>query len=349
MKVCNYCGTGMDNSVMKCPFCRMEMDMRGAVKYQDNTPFDPNMPARKARDGKTPAELRYEAMLAGSDEERGLSLSNLFNRREAEHMTDAKSLLDAERAKQGRAEKRILWEISEEDDFDLDVDLERTKNASGKTIPKIELGLPKNTTTTKTEIPPLGNFIKVTVFVIVFILIITFGMFNELSYDDYATYEEYYSSAENFVPGTVEEGVYFNKYAGITFNTDGICDYINIYEDDEYLWFSEFYAQEGSDHMYITYVNEDYSGYMSAEEMVDEVEEYTDGTVVSNDMHYICGYDFVGITTYHEYEDEDDGQMYGTYDAYMACQVTDDYYAVIEIVADDYDDIAIWIEGFEDV
>ncbi len=40
MKVCNYCGTSMDNDVMKCPFCRMEMDIRGAVKYQDDENLD---------------------------------------------------------------------------------------------------------------------------------------------------------------------------------------------------------------------------------------------------------------------------------------------------------------------
>ncbi len=314
MKVCNYCGTGMDNSVMKCPFCRMEMDIRGAVKYQDNEPFDPNKPPMKARDGKTPAELRYEAILDSVDEAHGLSYKNFLKDDSDDLKIDAKTLLDRERKKES--------------------------------TPKLEFNLPKDV---KSQVPPVGNFLKIAVFVIVFILITVAGMIGEGEYEDYSDYEEYYPSAEEFVPGTVQDGVYVNKYAAITFDTEGICDYTNVYPDDEYLWFSEFYAQEGSDYMYISYVNEDYSGYLSAEEMVDEVEEYTDGTVVSNDMHYICGYDFVGITTYTEYEDEDDGQMYGRYDSYMACQVTDDYYVIIEIVATDYEDLSVWIDGFSTV
>ena len=333
MKVCNYCGTEMDNSVMKCPFCRMEMDMRGAVKYQDDEPFDPNKPARKLTDGKTPAELRYEAMLSGADEERGLSYKNFLKDDGDDLKIDAKTLLDKERQKEKRDEQ---WaEFSK-----------WAEKEGNKATPKIELNLPKNA---KTQIPPLGNFLKIAVIMIVFMVITVLGIIGEGEYEGYSDYDEYYPSAEEFVPGTVQDGVYLNKYTGITFDTDGICDYINIYEDDEYLWFSELYAQEGSDYMYISYVNEDYSGYMSAEEMVDEAEEYSDRTVVSHDMHYICGYDFTGVTTYLEYEDEDDGQMYGNYVSYMACQVTDEYYAVIEIVVDDYDELAVWIDGFSDV
>lgn len=332
MKVCNYCGTEMDNSVMKCPFCRMEMDMRGAVKYQDDEPFDPNKPARKLTDGKTPAELRYEAMLSGADEERGLSYKS-FLKDDDDLKIDAKTLLDKERQKEKRDEQ---W-----------AEFSKWAETEGKKEPpKIELNLPKDV---KTQIPPIGNFLKISVFVIVFIIISVAGIIGEGEYESYSDYDEYYSSAEEFVPGVEEDGIYINKYAGITFDTEGICDYTSVYPDDEYLWFSEFYAQEGSDYMYISYVNEDYSGYMSAEELVEEAEGYTDGTVVSHDMYYICGYDFVGITTYTEYEDEDDGQMYGTYDSYMACQVTDEYYAIIEIVATDYNDIAKWIDGFSDV
>ncbi len=333
MKICNYCGTGMDNSVMKCPFCRMEMDTRGAVKYQDDEPFDPNKPAGKARDGKTPAELRYEASLNSADDDRGLSYKSFFKDDSADLTVDAKTLLDRERQKE---KLETQW---------ADFSKWHMPKEESKT-PKQEFKLPEITNSQGTFI---GILKKTLVFVIVFTIMTVVGIIGEGEYEDYSDYDEYYPSAEEFVPGTVDEAVYLNKYAGIKFDTDGICDYVNIYEDDKNLWFSEFYAQEGSDHMYVTYVNEDYSGYMSAEEMVEEVEEYTDGTVVSHDMNYICGHDFVGITTYTEYEDEDDGQMYGTYDSYMACQVTDEYYAIIEIVVADYNDIAEWIDGFEDV
>ncbi len=40
MKICNYCGTGMDNQVQKCPFCGQDMTIRGAIKYEDNLPFN---------------------------------------------------------------------------------------------------------------------------------------------------------------------------------------------------------------------------------------------------------------------------------------------------------------------
>ena len=40
MKICNYCGTGMDNRAHKCPFCGQDMTVRGAIKYEDNLPFN---------------------------------------------------------------------------------------------------------------------------------------------------------------------------------------------------------------------------------------------------------------------------------------------------------------------
>lgn len=40
MKICNYCGTGMDNRAHKCPFCGQDMTIRGAIKYEDNLPFN---------------------------------------------------------------------------------------------------------------------------------------------------------------------------------------------------------------------------------------------------------------------------------------------------------------------
>ncbi len=333
MKVCNYCGTGMDNNVMKCPFCRMDMDMRGAIKYQDDEPFDPNKPVMRARDGKTPAELRYEAILDSADEEHGFSYKNFF--KDDDDLTlDAKTLLDKERENE-RAE-------TQEAEFSKWAETEEKKET-----PKIEFNLPSKTAKNPSII--LGLIKKITVFTIVFIVMTFFGIRGYEDYSDYSDYEEYYPSAEKFVPGAEEDGVYINKYAGITFDTEGICDYTNVYSDDKYHWFSEFYAQEGTDYMYITYVNEDYSGYMSAEEMVEEVEGYTDGTIVSNDVYYICGHEFTGVTTYIEYEDEDDGNMYGNYTVYMACQVTDEYYAIIEIVVADYNDLSVWLDGFSTV
>ncbi len=43
MKICNYCGTGMDNRAHKCPFCGQDMTVRGAIKYEDNLPFNGSM------------------------------------------------------------------------------------------------------------------------------------------------------------------------------------------------------------------------------------------------------------------------------------------------------------------
>lgn len=40
MKICNYCGTGMDNRAQKCPFCGQDMTIRGAIKYEDSLPFN---------------------------------------------------------------------------------------------------------------------------------------------------------------------------------------------------------------------------------------------------------------------------------------------------------------------
>ncbi len=40
MKICNYCGTGMDNQAQKCPFCGQDMTVRGSIKYEDNLPFN---------------------------------------------------------------------------------------------------------------------------------------------------------------------------------------------------------------------------------------------------------------------------------------------------------------------
>lgn len=331
MKVCNYCGTGMDNSVMKCPFCRMEMDMRGAIKYQDNEPFDPNKPPMRARDGKTPAELRYEAMLSSAHEEHGLSYKNLF--KSSEDLTiDAKSLLDKEREKEQRDSKRseILSRVQGE-----------IQSESSSQAPKIELNLPAGNPQAVTK---AWNLIKIIIIGIVFISIVISGIVINDDYDSY--YEDSYPSAEEFVPGSDEDGVYTNKYTGIEFDSNGICDYTDIFSDDDNLWFSEFYAQDETAYMYITYINADYSSYQSAEEILTDEEAGTSASIVSHDLHYICGYYFDGITTYTEFEDDDDGEKYGYFTAYMVCQVTEEYYAVIEIVAAEYDDIAVWIDGF---
>lgn len=311
MKICNYCGTAMDNSVMKCPFCRMEMDIRGAVKYQDNEPYDPNAPEFRARDGMTPSELRYEEMLDTAHEEHGLSYKSIFKRHSEDLTTDAKSLIDKERKKE-------------------------------ESIRKLSKSLSK----------PRNPLVKARVFIVAmltfFIFLVALGIIVQIEYG-YELYEGNYETAEEFVPGVLEDGIYENRYTGITFDTEGICDYSNIYTDDENLWFSEFYAQNQTDYMYITYINRDYSGYDSIDEFIDLEKSITDGAdykFVSYDMNYLCGYEFEGITTYHEFEDEDDGKMYGYYNSYMVCQVTDEYYAVVEIVSEDYDDIAPWLDGF---
>ena len=79
MKVCNYCGTGMDNGTMKCPFCGQPMDVKGAIRFQDNKPWDGDTSVFSTV--KYTGKTRAEQMVEESDRQK--KWKDLFKKKEA--------------------------------------------------------------------------------------------------------------------------------------------------------------------------------------------------------------------------------------------------------------------------
>ncbi len=317
MKVCNYCGTGMDNDVMKCPFCRMDMDVRGAVKYQDDESFDPNKLKIRTRDGETPAELRYEAGLELSMEEHGVSYKNLLE----ENLDDSA--------------KETVW-----DDF-----VKWAESQEHKETPRIEFNLPE---TTQKKVLHVGGMFKTFLFVVVFIIMITAGILS----DDFED-EEYYPSTENFVVGSFENDVYQNEYTGITYGVNDVFHSSEFYPfaipeiDQDFTFITEFYVERANDHMYISYENAEYCGCETIQEYVDALHISGPNTeLISMEIVMLGGKEFYKVITYNEYE-QADGKTEKYYYCALVRKVTDDYFAMIEINTEELESIDEFLPGFE--
>ena len=345
MKICNYCGTAMDNSTNTCPFCRMDMSIRGAVKYQDNNPFDSSNPDKQIKACRTNAERKYEDEI--NDMGLGSSLIDFFKnsiakRREAKAVPSAKAALKIEKQKSKKMKEAHYSNTSDS-----------MKSISNK----------KNTSRNKKQASKTANGSKTgnLVLIIVVMSIITGvipmitetvgNKFSSLS-NSFFEPEAEYMGIDEFVPGTYDLGVYENEYAGIRYDTRDIFDYVSLSDENPKSFTNvyEFYASNGSNTMTITYVNKDYMNYESAESEVENHKEYKvdDNTqLVSEDMRYINSKNAPGITTYSELKSSESDEVYKFYESYIILDATDYYYAKIEIQSDTLEEIEVIMNGFE--
>ncbi|MDD6807910.1 MAG: hypothetical protein PUD72_05640 [Oscillospiraceae bacterium] len=328
MKICNYCGTGMDNQADKCPFCGLEMSLKGAIKYQDNKPFNGDLSVVKSKDGKTNAEKNFESMTSDSFSS---SLVELIKNK----------------INEGKDAQKVKKPASTFNEVPAGNSFEKKTKQKVKTVKPI-----KNKSNT--------SKISVLVFVVIFV-IVSISIIGEFVSKDMPDFNKIfneqfeYLGAEFFERGTYDDNsmTYVNEYMGIKYAVPSGYENTELYEyDDDLSYVNEFeaYNDDYSARISVSYINKDYFYMDSSAEMLDEkkswlsdednIEIVKDVEITIDDNVYIgCLYKDKLASSY-----ADQGERYTLY---LVSDYSEYYFTVIELFTDNSEaDFEDMLKGF---
>ncbi|GEM_PF-5684520 len=340
MKVCNYCGTGMDNQVVKCPFCGQDTTLKGAIKYEDSRPFDGSLDVVRSRDGKTNAEKRFEEM------NRDSFSSNLLEK--------INNMLDESKKKS--EESRYSSHLNVDKNHVEKSPIVEDDIKAAKAKPKVKVAKPVvtiNTNKKASTAKPVTPKVSALIFLGIFIFFMALGVIME--FDDYLNDDSDFIGTEYFEFGEYDEDrqVYTNDYMGITYEVQKEFDKTFFYDDCRLGYVDEFETSNDdyTASLSIKYINKDYYGYYNANTMYDYEKEYEKDTAeeykfVKDVETEIQGNAYIGFI-YKDKWESSFGDSGVRYHLYLVSDYNEYYFTVIELeTCDSPDDFEVMLKGF---